>query len=317
MIDQYTKWVEAVVIPDHTKEVLASTFLTSWVVRFGVPRILVHDGEGSLISDVFNRLVKQMGCKPVTITPHHPEGNAPIESFHRSLRRALTDFNSQEHRLPIIEALALSLMAYRCTIHQSTNETPAFMTYGVDLMPPVEDDWRFATSIEEKNRINFLNALRLDLQYQVYKKRLQANTKTNEGRIEAGFGLNDLVLCRQQFFSRNEAHHRHYPGGKKLVPTWGLPCRVIKVFDNKKAALVKSLLSGKVRNVHIQDVRFIEAPQCPRLQQDWNSQLGTELDDVYNLEKREEVLSEFWREVRFPQQDDSPPVTKAKKRKRM
>lgn len=316
MIDQHTKWAEAVIVPDHTKEVLTSAFMTSWVVRFGVPRVVIHDGEGSLISDLFNRLVKRLGCKPVTITPHHPEGNAPIESFHRSLKRALTDFNSQDDRLPMEEALALSLLAYRTTVHQSTHETPAFLAYGVDLVPPVEGDWRFATSTEEKNRINFLNALRLDIQYQVYKRRAKANATTNEGRLDVSFTLNDLVLCRQQFFSKNEAHHRHFPQGKKLVPAWGLPCRVVKVFDGKKSALVRSLLSGKVRHVHIQDARFIEAPKCRELQKDWDKQLLTEVDNMYDPATRKEILSKFWQEVHCPQQNENTPSEIGQKRRR-
>jgi hypothetical protein len=316
IIDQHTKWVEAIPIPNHNKEVLSSVFITAWVSRFGVPRTVVHDGGGSFISDMFNRLVKRLGCKPLQITPHHPEGNSPVESFHRYLRQGLTSFNSTSPSLPFQEALSLVLMSYRSTVHSSTHETPAFLTYGIDLLPPLEGDWRFATSVEEESRIRFLNALRLDIQYQVYNKRMKENMKRNEGRAEIGFALNDLVICRTHFFSNNEAYHRQYPQGKKLVPSWGTPCRVIKVDNGRKSAHVRSLISGKVRHVHLQDVRFIEPPRSAALQQDWYGQIRAEADSMFEADVRDEVLSKFWEEVYFPQADDaSTKVTRRKKRK--
>lgn len=147
---------------------------------------MVHDGEGAFISDVFKRVVKRLGCHPIQITPHNPEGNGPIESFYRILRRKMTDFNNNVSRLPVEEALSLTLWAYRSNIHSSTNKTPAFLTYGTDPLPPFEGDWRFASSIEEKDRITSLTLLRSDLQYQVDKKRILANMKTNDGRLDVG-----------------------------------------------------------------------------------------------------------------------------------
>lgn len=316
MIDQHTKWAEATPVFDHTKEVAASTFLTSWITRFGVPRIVVHDGEGSFISDVFNRLVKRLGCHPIQITPHHPEGNSPIESFHRYLRRGLTDFNSSSSKLPFNEALQLILMAYRSTVHSSTHETPAFLTYGTDLRSPLEGDWRFATSVEEKDRIKFLNILRLDLQYQVYKRRIAANMKSNDGRQDIGFSINDLVLCRTQSFKKNEARHQEFPSGKKLVPSWGLPCRVIKVLPGRKSAYVRSLLSGRDRHVHLQDARFLQPPKCSEMTQSWNQQIEGEMDSMFNPARRREVLEKFWEEVHFPQVDEVPSPPRIQKRRR-
>ena len=146
--------------------------------------------------------------------------------------------------------------------------------------------------------------MRLDLQYQAYRRRVDANMKSNKARADVGFALNDLVLCRTQFFNKSEAHHRQYPSGKKLVPTWGLPCRVVKVKAGRKAAFVRSLLSGKTALVHIQDVRFIKPPECPEIEQNWEEQVAAEAGSMFNPEQRDKVLATFWKEVFSPQAGD-------------
>lgn len=313
MIDNMTKWVEVISVPNHKKETVASAFVSSWVSRFGVPRVLVADGEGAFISDLLRLTTKKLGGIPLSTTPYHPEGNSPIESFHRYLRRGLTEFNSfRADHLPFNEALQLVAFAYRCTPHSTLGDSPAFLTYGVDLLPPSGADWRFARTSGEQDRINFLNLLRMDIQFQAYRKRVKDNIRVNQKRLDVRFQLNDLILCRQQ--PRKEKHVL-YPSGDKLSPTWSLPFRVVKVMSGGKAALVHSLLSKEVRNVHIQNVRFVQKPTCQQMQDVWENHLANE-DSVFNPATRHKVLQQFWEQVHFPQDLEVEESPKPRKRPR-
>lgn len=312
MIDNMTKWVEVVHMPNHTKEVTVAAFVSSWVARFGVPRIIMSDGEGAFISGVLRSTAKKLGCLPLTTTPLHPEGNSPVESFHRYLRRGLTEFNSfRTDRLPFNEALQLVAMAYRCTPHATIGDSPAFLTYGVDLLPPTSNDWRFARSTGERDRINFLNLLRIDIQFQAYRKRVKDNIKGNQKRNDVKFELCNLVLCRE---GKRRESYVDFPSGKKLAPVWSLPFRVVKVMSDGKAAFVRSLLSPEIRHVHIQNVRFITPPDCQEMKNVWDDHLSSEAS-VFDPTVRSQVLTKFWNQVCFPQdvEVESQPLRKRRR----
>eukprot|EP00923_Selenidium_pygospionis_P012898 GHVN01022183.1.p2 GENE.GHVN01022183.1~~GHVN01022183.1.p2 ORF type:complete len:109 (-),score=8.44 GHVN01022183.1:657-983(-) len=84
------------------------------------------------------------------IAPRHPESNATVESFHRHPHGLAclksVDFNT---------ALQLILSSYRCTVHSTTQDTPAFLTFGTDPVPPCYSDWRSYRSAGDQDRRRF------------------------------------------------------------------------------------------------------------------------------------------------------------------
>src|SRR5699024_8274294 len=140
MIDRATRWVEAAVVPDNGASTTAGAFLHHWVTRFGVPDTVVTDNDRSFVNEFLTDLHRLLGSKGVTSTVYHPQGNSPIESFHKLLRSELQALGlgvtlSQSH-------LDLILMAYRGSYHTGMHDTPAFLTYGTDLTFPNERDLR-------------------------------------------------------------------------------------------------------------------------------------------------------------------------------
>lgn len=260
MIDHNTKWVEAVEVSNHAADKLYEAFLCGWVSRFGVPRIIVTDNGLSFSSDDFEKLVVSLGSTHLRTTPYHPQGNAPVESFHRQLNQKLPLFERHENNLKFSIVLSLILWSYRCTIHSTLEESPAYMLYGVDMCPPYYQDWRLSRTAEEESRIIFLNKLREEIQERARWKILQQQTLRNLKRLPKDIQEGELVLVRLSDVERQKFGHQEY-SALKLIPKWSLPCRVIKVDSKSNSYLVKNLLTGKRRQVHITDLRMINAPQ--------------------------------------------------------
>jgi RNase H-like domain found in reverse transcriptase/Reverse transcriptase (RNA-dependent DNA polymerase)/Integrase zinc binding domain/Integrase core domain len=69
MIDQFTKWAEAIPIPNKSESVVTSAFLRSWICRFGVPRTIITDNDKTFMGGMFQRVAAQLGIKALLIDP--------------------------------------------------------------------------------------------------------------------------------------------------------------------------------------------------------------------------------------------------------
>lgn len=301
MIDMSTKWAEVEHIASHKAEEISDAFLRCWVCRFGVPKILITDNEKGFISEVLKRLLATLGVTQLRTTPYHPQGNAPIESFHRVLSQKLAHLSkNHELHLPFRTALQLALWSYRVVLHSTTRESPAFLVYGMDLRPPFEQDWRFASNQQEKDRIKFLNMMREDIQFQAYQRRLHDNISKNVRRISPAIEEGQLVLVRSSLSERQQAATRQ-DQCLKLVPRWSLPCRILKVYPGKTRFMIRNLMTGYIRNAHITDVRLIEKPQDDQQRAIWNKEISDVYDSMFDPSGRQKQLVEFWDEVDHPQ----------------
>lgn len=301
MIDGFTRWAEAEFVPCHNAEFICDMLIRLWICRFGVPQVLVTDNELGFISDAVHRLTASLGIRQIRTTPYHPQGNALIESFHRVLNQ----------RLPLLEtslpantscgiALCLVLWSYRATLHSSTNESPAFMVYGTDMGSPFPQDWRFAQNPAEKDRISFLNQLREDIQLQAYQKRVAENLKKNEQRIPVSVTPGQLVLVRPTPAEKQQAASQVQSA--KLLPRWSLPCRVLRASAGSNRVIVRNILTGHTREVHITDIRLIETPKDDTQRNLWDLEVQRALaPSMFDKAVRAKRLKEFWEEVEAPQ----------------
>jgi transposase InsO family protein len=301
IIDHFTRWAECLVITDKESATVAHQLHHNWFARWGFPTIMVTDRDPSFVSEVFEESCVIWGIKHLKTTPAHPEGNSPIESFHRALRKGLTHFQFfRRDAIPFEAALDLVLAAYRATPHSTTGDTPYFLVTGMDFRAPRANDWRFYRTSAMQDRMRFISLLRLDIAYQAHRRRLYQLEQAQPGRTDRQLEIGELVLVHP-----TEAETRkllHQAGGKKLLPKWSTPYRVIRTMSGGKAALVRCLLTHRYREVHIQNVRFISKPTTPEQEAEWKEHLTAELEhnSMYDRDRREKILEQFFQEVSQP-----------------
>lgn len=306
LIDQTSKWPECVIIPDRTATTVATALLRKWIYRFGVPRILMTDQDRSFNNDLMDNLYAKLGSRKFTSTPYHPQGNATIESLHRTLSLGLRVLNQKA--LPFEEALDMVLYAYRTTMHSTTNQSPGYVLYGLDLRPPHDQDWRFEVCASTAERLKFLTRLRLEIQLKAQQLLAYQAMKRNEGRIPTRFEGGQLVLCRLQPLDALHYKSAYY----KAVPRWTFPFRVTKVLPSGVTAVVTCLLSGQQRQVHISDVRGILPPVDEEQRRDWKEVIQAEVLSFYDEKQVPDILGRFFEALDEPQME----LARVKRRKR-
>lgn len=313
MIDSLTRWPEVCEIQNETATEVAQAAFCSWVSRYGVPNIIVTDRGPAFTSELFNKWCTTLGIQQIRTTPYHPEGNALIESFHRNINRAIARHSILG--IPVLEfseLIALTLMGYRSTIHEQLEDSPGFLTHGVDLRPAQLKDWRFLPVAEERNRIRNLMLTRLELMSKCHERSQQIGKygRYNNKILQIG----DLVLLR---IHKSEVPAvSMYDGSYKIRPKWSLPYRIIYISPTGQTATVRNLITFKSRQIefrdtHIHNLRIISPPQDESQRKMWEQIITKEqFSDTHDPKVQREWFTKFWAKI-------SEPVEEYHKRRRL
>ena len=116
--DYWTRWCEAVPIPDKESATVASAFMSTWVVRYGCPLSILSDQGREFDSNLFKECCKLMDTWKVRTSPFHPRCNGLTERLNQMIERMLSAFVA-ENQQDWDEKLPYVMMAYRSAVQES------------------------------------------------------------------------------------------------------------------------------------------------------------------------------------------------------
>lgn len=132
-VDRYTRWPEAIPIPNITAETVARAFVERWISVFGAPDCITTDRGRQFESCLFTELTRLLGTTRVRTTSYHPAANGLVERFHRQLKSAL---KAQSNPQRWHEHLPIVLLGIRTTVKEDLTCSPAELVYGTTLRLP-------------------------------------------------------------------------------------------------------------------------------------------------------------------------------------
>ena len=137
--DYFSKWIEAYPIPNERAETFARKITEEWIARQGYPETLHSDQGPNFESKVMSEVCNLLGIEKTRTTPLNPKSDGMIESFNRTMIdvvQALLD--PRKNQRDWDEVLPYAMMAYGTSVQESTGATPYVMTYGEEIMLPVD-----------------------------------------------------------------------------------------------------------------------------------------------------------------------------------
>ena len=135
IMDRFTKWPEAIPLPDSQASTCASAILHHWISRFGVPDDITSDRGPQFTSRLWAEFNLLLGVQTHNTTAYHPQANGLVERFHRQLKAALKARTSGPNWF---EELPLVLLGIRSAWRVNPGCSPAELLYGTTLRLPGE-----------------------------------------------------------------------------------------------------------------------------------------------------------------------------------
>ena len=246
---------------------IAAELLDKWFSRFGPPQTITTDNENAMIGKAVKRLTHMLGIKGLQTTIYHPQGNAPIETFHRTLKTYLTNLRPQVQKIMTVEeAVSWALMCYRSLPHQGIDDSPAFLTHGRDFRfkpdPGITSGWR--KHQPHKSRQSILLEIRAELlRRNAYRLKHNKDRKLETPVLEVG----QIVLI--QLAETQWVVLSKLIGTRKLMPKWSLPMRVLHISGNGNTVIFDVLISGYTTQVHADRCRLIDPPATQAMREEW------------------------------------------------
>ena len=170
--DHFTKWHEAIALPDQSALTTAKALMDIWITCFGCPESLHSDQGRNFEAKLFTSLSKLLQLDKTRTTAFHPQSNAVIDRTNRTLLNMLAETTDKNQR-NWSELLPNVMPANRTSVHESTGYTPYFLlfdheaTLPLDFQfpPPSDATWTNYHEYVAETRLRFHTAYEQARQY--------------------------------------------------------------------------------------------------------------------------------------------------------
>jgi len=104
LMDRFSRWPKTVPLPDITADTVIKCFFTTWITRFGSPKIITTDRGIQFESNLFEALIKLIGTKCIKTMAYHLESNGLVKRWHKCLKAAIMQW---------VDTLPIVLIGFR------------------------------------------------------------------------------------------------------------------------------------------------------------------------------------------------------------
>ncbi|GBO31697.1 hypothetical protein AVEN_36944-1 [Araneus ventricosus] len=214
-MDYFTKWPEAIPIPNQEASTVVEELVRAWISRYGVPMILHSDQGTNFNSALFTELCKLLGILKTRTTALHPEADGMVE---------------------------------RSADHEATGCTPADMLFGRTLRLPC--DILFGRPSDMPSSPNeYLNNLeaRLESVHAFTRERIKLASERMKTRYDSGATGHHFKEGDQVWMYNPKRRRGLSP---KLQQNWEGPYTIVKKLNDVIYRVQRSP-NVKPRVIHI------------------------------------------------------------------
>lgn len=275
IVDLFTKWTEAVAIPNQESKTICKAFIDNFITKFGAPAQVHTDQGRNFQADIFQETCKLLGIHKTRTTSFRPQSNGTVERFNRTLASMLAMYcDKQQDQWD--QYLQQVMMAYRSSVHASTSMTPNSMIFGREITMPLQAVIPQPSHTSNDDSPNdYMANLKSKLQenHCIARKALKKVSIYQKKRYDAS--------SKKRFLKRGEAVWIYEPARKKnvcskLAPKWKGPFIIEKRIDDV-TYLIKRRASQASVVYHVDRLATYNGRSIPTWAERFRNQLKEEL----------------------------------------
>ena len=128
-IDHFTKWADAIPIPNKEAATVAKALVTKIFTSVGTALQILSDRGKEIDNSLMISLCQLMGTDKIRTTSYKASTNACVERLHRSMNDMIAKCVNDNQK-NWTEVLPHVMCAYRSAVHESTGYSPNMLFYG-------------------------------------------------------------------------------------------------------------------------------------------------------------------------------------------
>ena len=133
IVDRFTRWHEAIPLPDSTTKTCVRALIRHWISRFGVPDDITSDRGPQFTSHMWSELHRLLRISSANTTAYRPQANRLVKRFHRQLNDSACLQGPQW-----MDELPLVLLGIRTAWREDPGCSASDLVYGTSLRIPGE-----------------------------------------------------------------------------------------------------------------------------------------------------------------------------------
>jgi IS30 family transposase len=90
--DAFTKYAIVTPVENKEAETVAKAIFSEWFCKFGIPAQIHIDSGKEFVNILAKELFDLLNVEHTKTTPAHPQCNAQVEVFNKTVKRYLTSF---------------------------------------------------------------------------------------------------------------------------------------------------------------------------------------------------------------------------------
>ena len=107
------------------------------ISRFGAPERIHTDQGRNFEAQLFKEMCNLFSIEKTRTTPYHPQSDGMVERMNRTIQDMLAKYVA-EHQRDWDVHLPMVMMAYRSSVHSSTQYTPHYLLFGHEVRLPLD-----------------------------------------------------------------------------------------------------------------------------------------------------------------------------------
>jgi hypothetical protein len=108
---------------------VAKAIFNEWFCKFGIPAQIHTDGRKEFVNKLSNELFQLLNVQHTKTTPAHPQCNAQVEVFNKTVKKYLASFGD-DTKLDWENFLPALMLSYNTSYHSTITTTLFELLFG-------------------------------------------------------------------------------------------------------------------------------------------------------------------------------------------